>query len=204
MIRAVILVENSFQDEEGLYAYHRMIEEGWHVDVATPSIRKWHGEIVKGLPNVVYGKFGVPLKVTTATEALYVINYDLVVIPGGFVSPDMLRMRPEVLAFVKAMHDAGKLVAAICHGPWVLISAGIFGHTQGIHAGMDSGIRATCYQSLKDDLINAGAVYVDNIPVVTHMNLITSDHYKHNGPFMKAVVGYMHAHEQFESLKRAP
>ena len=204
MIRAVILVEVSFQDEEAVYAYHRMIEEGWHVDVATPSIRKWHGEIVKGLPNVVYGKFGVPLKVTVATEALYAINYDLVVIPGGFVSPDMLRMRPEVLAFVKAMHDAGKLVAAICHGPWVLISAGIFGHTQGIHAGMDSGIRATCYQSLKDDLINAGAVYVDNIPVVTHMNLITSDHYKHNGPFMKAVVEYMHAHEQFESPKRAP
>ena len=191
MIRAVILVESSFQDEEGIYAYHRMIEEGWQVDVATPSTRKWHGEVVKGLPNVVYGKFGVPLKVTTATEALYVINYDLVVIPGGFVSPDMLRMRPEVLAFVKAMHDAGKLVAMQCHGVWVGISAGIM-----------RGTRATCYASLKDDLINAGAEYLHEAPFFEDGNIITSDHYKHNGPFMKAVV--VHMYEYMESLKRAP
>ena len=193
MIRAVILVDVAFQDEEGLYAYHRMIEEGWHVDVATPSVRKWHGEVVERLPNVVYGKFGVPLKVTVATEALYVINYDLVVIPGGFVSPDMLRMRPEVLTFVAAMHDAGKLVAMQCHGIWVGISAGIM-----------KGRQATCYASLKDDLINAGGRYVHEAPFFEDGNIVTSDHYKNNGPFMKAVINHMREYEYMESLKRAP
>lgn len=184
MTRAVILVESGFQDEEGIYAYHRMVEEGWHVDVATPSVRRKYGKVVTGLPICVYGKFGVPMAVTKATEDLAVMDYDLVVIPGGFVSPDMLRMRPEVLSFVSAMFRTGKLVAAICHGPWVLISAGIM-----------KGVRATCYASLKDDLINAGAIYVDNVPVVTHMNIITAPHYAQNGLFMKTVVNYIHEYE---------
>ncbi len=180
MFRAVILVEESFQAEEGLYSYHRMIEEGWYVDVATPSVRKKYGEVVEGLPKVVCGKFGVPLKVTVATEALDMTDYDLVVIPGGFVSPDMLRMRPEVLKFVAAMHDAGKLVAMQCHGVWVGISAGIM-----------TGTKATCYASLMDDLINAGGNYLHEMAAVVDGNIITSDHYKHNGPFMKAIVEYM-------------
>lgn len=197
MIRAVILVEEQFQDEEGLYAYHRMLEEGWAVDVATPSVRKKYGEFVRELPKAVFGKFGVPLKVTKAVEDLRADDYDVVLIPGGFVSPDMLRMNQDVLGFVHTMNEKQKLVAAICHGPWVLISAGIM-----------RGATATCYPSLKDDLINAGAYYIDTLPVVIHGNMITSDHYKNNGPFMKAVIAWA-SHESvrnefLESLKRAP
>ena len=181
MTRAVILVEESFQDEEGLYAYHRMLEEGWHVDVATPSVRRKQGEVVTGLPKAVYGKFGVPLKVTKATEDLRADDYDLVVIPGGFVSPDMLRMREEVLIFVWDMFDRKKLVAMQCHGIWVGISAGIM-----------AGKRATCYVSLKDDLNNAGGTYLDE-SVVIDGNIITAPHYKDNGVFMKAAINYINA-----------
>lgn len=191
MTKAVILLEEGAQDEEFIYAYHRMIEEGWDVDVATPSVRKKYGETVTGLPKIVCGKFGVPLKVTRATEELREPDYDLVVIPGGFVSPDMLRMRPEVLRFVGAMFGAGKLVAAICHGPWVTISAGIM-----------KGFAATCYASLKDDLINAGAIYLD-VPVVVDRNLITAPHYKNNGDFMREVVKFMREKTIQEGLARA-
>ena len=182
MTRAVILVSRGFQDQEFCYMFDRALEEGWAVDIATPSVWRKDGEEHSGKPDQIFGSFGVPAKITKTTDDLRVEDYDLVMIPGGFISPDILRMRPEVLTFVRNMFDSGKLVAAICHAPWVLISAGIV-----------KGIRATCYASLKDDLINAGAIYVDNIPVVTHMNIITSDHYKNNGPFMRAVVNYINA-----------
>lgn len=172
MTAAVILAERSFQDEELTYAYYRCLEEGWHTDIATPLAKN------------VTGKYGVPARATQSLEWLVtdeaVRKYDLVIIPGGFESPDRLRMRADVQSFVWRMFEAYKLVAAICHGPSVLVSAGIL-----------KGLRATCYPSIKDDLINAGAVYVDNIPVVTHMNVITAPHYAQNGPWMRAVVRYM-------------
>jgi protease I len=88
-----------------------------------------------------------------------------------------VRQIKEVLTFVKAMFDKGKVVAAICHGPWIAISAGIVKEK-----------RATCYQGMADDLKNAGATYID-APVVVDGNLITAPHYRNNGDFMKAVVG---------------
>ena len=179
MTRAVIIVETGFQDEEGLYAYHRMAEENWIIDVATPSERRLHGETVHELPKEVYGKFGVPMRITRSTESLDAKDYDVVVIPGGLVSPDMLRMRPEVCAFINFMFHDGNLVAAQCHGPWVLISAGIM-----------RGVRATCYPSLKDDLINAGAIYTGEA-VTVDGNIITADHYKHNSGFCRAVVNWI-------------
>lgn len=167
MIRSVILVAQNFQDEEFAYPYYRMLEEGWAVDVASP----------KGID--VYGKYGVPARVNRSTAELFACDYDAVIIPGGFESPDRLRMQEEVLQFVSAMWELDKCVAAICHGPWVLISADIM-----------RGVSATCYPSLKDDLMNAGARYIDHLPVVIDRNLITSDHYRNNGPFMKAVIAW--------------
>lgn len=182
MTKAVILVSQQFQDEEFIYSYYRMLEEGWEVDVATPTTWRKAGktittDTVEGMS--VYGKFGCPAHITKSTDDLRVEDYDLVVIPGGFVSPDMLRMRPEVVLFVRSMFNAGKLVAAQCHGPWVCISAGIVKHRV-----------MTCYVSLKDDVINAGGLYSEK-PVVVDQNLITAPHYKNNGDFMKAIVEYM-------------
>lgn len=167
MKRAVIITAANFQDEEFTYPYYRMLEEGYQVDVATP-----------GKENVT-GKYGVPSRPTMDTMELKAENFDLVVIPGGFEAPDRLRIRKEVLSFVRAMHEQGRLVAAICHGPWVCISAKIV-----------KGRKATGFIAISDDLINAGAEYLEQ-NVVVDGNLITSPHYRNNGDFMKAVISYM-------------
>ncbi len=167
MKRAVIITAVNFQDEEFTYPYYRMLEEGYLVDVATP-----------GKENVT-GKYGVPSRPTIDTMDLKTENYDLVVIPGGFEAPDRLRIRKEVLAFVREMFEQGKLVAAICHGPWVCISAHI------VH-----GRKMTGFIAIADDLKNAGAEYLEQ-DVVIDGNLITSPHYKNNGDFMKAIISYM-------------
>lgn len=169
--RTVIITGPNFQDEEFIYPYYRLLEEGCSVDVATPD------------KVVVYGKYGVPAKPTIDTKDLKVSNYDLVILPGGFEAPDRLRLRKEVLGFVKEMHDNGKLVAAICHGPWICISAGIM-----------KGKRATGYMSIADDIRNAGATYLEE-NVVIDGNLITAPHYRNNGDFMKAVINTMNARQ---------
>ena len=167
MKRVVIITGPNFQDEEFIYPYYRLLEEGYSVDVATPD------------KVIVYGKYGVPAKPTIDTKDLKAINYDLVVLPGGFEAPDRLRLRKEVLSFVKEMNDNNKIVAAICHGPWICISAGIM-----------KGRRATGYMSIADDIKNAGATYLEE-DVVIDGNLITSPHYRNNGDFMKAIIKIM-------------
>ena len=167
MKRAVIITGPGFQDEEFIYPFYRLLEEGLTVDVATKD------------KAVVYGKYGIPAAPTTDVIDLKEEDYDLVILPGGHEAPDRVRQIKAVLSFVKDMHEAGKVVAAMCHGPWITISAGIM-----------QGKRATCYQGMADDLKNAGALYVD-APVVVDGNLITSPHYRNNGDFMKAVVESM-------------
>jgi protease I len=162
--RAVVLVERGFQDEEFVYPYYRMLEEGWSVDVATPR------------GDVVYGKYGVPAKASVSLESLG--RYEVVVIPGGFESPDRLRMRADVQDFVWRAFYAGSLIAAICHGPWVCISAGIV-----------RGKRVTGYESIKADLKNAGGT-LSGERVAVDGNLITAQHYRDNHEFMKAVVAW--------------
>jgi len=164
MKRVVIIVAQNFQDEEFVYPYYRILEEGMRLDVATP-----------GGQNMI-GKYGVPARATMSTDNLKVSDFDCVILPGGFESPDRLRIRPEVLRFVREMNEAGKLVAAICHGPWILISAGVV-----------QGRPVTGYMSIAADLKNAGARYLEQ-DLVIDGNLISAPHYKNNGDFMKAVV----------------
>jgi protease I len=164
MKRVVIIVAQNFQDEEFVYPYYRVLEEGFHLDVATP-----------GGQNMI-GKYGVPARATMSTDNLKASDFDCVILPGGFESPDRLRIRPEVLRFVREMTEAGKLVAAICHGPWILISAGVV-----------KGRKVTGYMSIADDLKNAGALYQEQ-DLVIDSNLISAPHYKNNGEFMKAVI----------------
>jgi protease I len=164
MKKAVIITAANFQDEEFVYPYYRLLEEGFKVDVATP-----------GKENVT-GKYGVPSRPTMDTNDLIASDFDLVILPGGFEAPDRLRIRKEVLGFVRDMYESGKLVAAICHGPWICISAGIM-----------KGRKATGFISIADDIRNAGAEYLEN-DVVVDGNLITSPHYRNNGDFMKSVL----------------
>lgn len=164
MKRAVIITAQGFQDEELIYPYYRLQEAGFAVDIAVKG-----GEQVRG-------KYGVPARTTMDTADLAEGDFDLVVLPGGHEAPDRVRQVPEVLRFVEAMDRAGKVVALICHGPWIAISAGIV-----------RGRKVTCYQGMADDLKNAGAEYID-APLVEDDNLISAPHYRNNGEWMQAVV----------------
>jgi protease I len=171
--RVVIITGPGFQDEEYIYPYYRLLEEGYAVEVAT-----------KG-GAVVYGKFGVPARATMCTTDLKEENFDAVILPGGFEAPDRVRLLTEVLAFVRQMDQKKKLIAAICHGPWILISAGI-----------TKGRKMTAFWSIEADVRNSGADYQHKVPLVIDGNLITSPHYNNNGDFMKAVVEYLHAEKR--------
>lgn len=168
--RAVIITAEGFEDEEVIYPVIRLKEEGFKVDIATKDKK------------LVLGRLNFPLELIIKYYANHVDaaklkakNYDLVLIPGGFEAPDRMRQVPEILEFVRQMHKNKKVVAAFCHGPWVLISAGIL-----------RGKKATCYVGIKDDIKNAGAKYVDQ-PAVIDENIITARHPRDVGDLMKAI-----------------
>lgn len=161
MKRAVIITGPNFQDEEFIYPYYRLQEAGFKVDVAVKDMEP------------VKGKYGVPARPTVDALKLKADDYDMVVLPGGHEAPDRVRQLKEVLDFVKEMNARKKVITTICHGPWIMISAGIV-----------KGRKVSGYIAIKDDITNAGAEYID-APVVVDGNFITSPHYKYNGDWMR-------------------
>lgn len=148
--RAVVLVEQQYQEMEVWYPVYRLREAGCQVTLVGP-------EAGQSYPS----KLGYPAKSDKGIKDISSNDYDCVVIPGGF-APDFLRRSEGILKFVSEMAEQGKVIAAICHGPWVLCS------TQAL-----KGKKATCFFAIKDDVINAGATYQD-AEVVRDGNLITS------------------------------
>ena len=148
--RACVLVEQQYQEMEVWYPVYRLREAGCRVTLVGP-------EAGQSYPS----KLGYPCKSDKAAGDVSADDFDVLVIPGGF-APDYLRRHDAILKLVGAMAEQGKVVAAICHGPWVLCS------TQAL-----KGRKATCFFAIKDDVINAGASYVD-AEVVRDGNLITS------------------------------
>jgi len=163
--RVAIITGPGFQDEEVVYPYYRLLEAGCTAEIATKD------------GAVVYGKYGVPARATMATTDLKSSEFDAVVLPGGFEAPDRVRLLPEVQQFVREMDEQKKLVAAICHGPWIMISAGIC-----------KGRKMTAFWSIEADIKNSGADYQHKAPVVLDGNFITSPHYNNNGDFMREVI----------------
>ncbi|KPJ57687.1 MAG: glutamine amidotransferase [Planctomycetes bacterium DG_23] len=161
--KVVVLAEDDYEDLELWYPALRLREAGAEVTIAGPAKKHYKS------------KHGYPAASQAKIVDLNPEDYDGVIVPGGY-APDKLRRHKEVLDFVKAMNDAGKPVAAICHGGWVPVSAGIV-----------SGKRMTCYVAIKDDVQNAGAKYVDE-PVVTDGNLITSRFPDDLPHFCKAII----------------
>lgn len=161
MKKAVIITGANFQDEEFIYPYYRLQEAGFQVDVAVKD------------KEPVKGKYGVPARPTVDAKDLKEEDYDLVVLPGGHEAPDRVRQIKEVLEFVKEMNNKNKVISSICHGPWIMISAGIV-----------KGRKVSGYIAIKDDIQNAGAEYID-APVVVDGNFVTSPHYKYNGDWMR-------------------
>ncbi len=149
MRRVLIFLEELVEDVEFIYPYLRFKEEGYEVISAAPTIREYRG------------KKGMSFKPDTTIKEVVHETFDCVFIPGGY-APDRLRRYTEVLTLVKRHYDEGKLVCAVCHGPWVLISAKVV-----------QGKRVTGFFAIKDDLINAGAQYTGE-PVEADKNLITA------------------------------
>lgn len=161
MKQAIIITGPGFEDAEFIYPYYRLQEAGFSVHVVTSN------------ENTVTGKHGLSATPTLNIKDLDPHQCDLLVIPGGHEAPDRVRQVKEILNFTKAMYELKKPVASICHGPWVLISAGIM-----------KGKRATSYIGCKDDLINAGAIYIDE-PVVVDGNIVTAQHFRDNAVWMR-------------------
>jgi len=127
----------------------------------------------------IKGKYGYPIKPDKLIKEANPNDYNGVIIPGGTKNPDYLRREKEILEFVSKINDQGKLVGAICHAGWVLISAKIV-----------RGRKATSYFAIKDDMLNAGVIYEDS-PVVIDNNLITSRMPSDLPDFMKAVLNFL-------------
>ncbi len=147
--KIIIISTHDFEDTELLYPYYRLKEAGADVKIAA---------LERG---AIRGKHGIEVSAELSIKELNADDYDSVIIPGGW-APDRLRVYKEVLDFVAEMNRKGKLIAAICHGPHVLISAGVV-----------KGVKLTAVKPLWDDLRNAGAT-VQNEAVVRDGNIVTS------------------------------
>lgn len=169
-LRSVVITAEGFEDEEVIYPVIRLREEEFIVDIATKDAKLVNGRLNFPLELIVryYGTLVDAKKLKTN-------DYDLVLIPGGFEAPDRMRQVPEILEFVRQMNKQKKIISAFCHGPWVLISAGIV-----------KGKKIAGYVGIKDDINNAGAIYIDK-PAVIDGNIITARHPRDMGDLMKAI-----------------
>ena len=152
--KVAILVENGFEQVELTSPKQALEEQGALTHIISPQT----GE-VKAWDETDWGqkfKVDVPLNNASADD------YDALLLPGGVMNPDYLRVNPQAVSFVKRFFEAGKPVAAICHGPWTLVEADVV-----------RGRKLTSFPSIKTDLINAGAKWVDE-EVVTDNGLVTS------------------------------
>ncbi len=132
-----------YEDLELWYPKLRLIEAGAEVVIAADEAKQLYA-----------GKHSYPCKSDVAIASVDPAQFDGLVVPGGFM-PDKLRRDPQVLAIVRHFAETGKLVAAICHGGWIPISAGVY-----------RGVRVTGSLGIKDDLVNAGAIWEDAAVVV--------------------------------------
>ncbi|OHB58698.1 MAG: protease [Planctomycetes bacterium RBG_13_44_8b] len=148
--KVAIMVDQMYQVLEVWYPYYRLKEEGFTVKlIAAETKSEYHS------------KEGYPCISEISAKEAKASDYDCMIVPGGF-APDFMRRSPEVIKFANDMVNAGKVIAAICHGGWLLCSTKIY-----------KGKKATCFMAIKDDIINAGADYIDAECVVDG-NLITS------------------------------
>ena len=152
--RILIMATNGFEQSELEKPLEQLRAKGAKVEVAAPQA----GEIM-GWKD---GNWGRPIEVDLTLDAVKIDSYDALVLPGGVINPDKLRVNEKAVGIVKAFVASGKPVAAICHGPWLLIEAGAV-----------KGREVTSYTSVRTDLLNAGARWVDK-KVAVDEGIITS------------------------------
>jgi len=148
--KVAILVDEMYQVLEVWYPYYRFLEAGLQVNLVAAEAKKEY-----------HSKEGYPCVSEIAAAQADAADYDCMLVPGGF-APDFMRRSADMIKFANDTVDAGRVVAAICHGGWLLCSTKIY-----------KGRKATCFMAIKDDIINAGAEYIDAECVVDG-NLITA------------------------------
>lgn len=152
--RILIMASDGFEQSELLVPLQKLKEAGATVHVATPDnkpIKGWNQK-----------DWGETVKPDRAIAGVSAADYDALVLPGGQINPDVLRLNETAVGLVREFASAGKVVAAICHAPWLLIEA-----------GLAAGREMTSYHSIKTDVKNAGATWVDR-EVVVDDGIITS------------------------------
>jgi len=160
----LIITGKLVQDHEFIYPLHRLQEDEYAVDIAVDDGKETRGQIgVKVLPNKNF-------------ENINIEDYRMLVLPGGAKCMEYLRQDKRVINFIAEYASTGKTIASICHAAQLLISAKLV-----------KGRKIAAYYSLKDDVENAGAEYVD-MPAVVDGNIVTTAHYKDLGPWMRAAI----------------
>ena len=162
--RALIITGKLVQDHEYIYPYYRLQEAGYDVDVAVRGKEPCQGQI------------GAKIIPTKDIPELKISDYEVLVIPGGAKCMEYLRQDQDILKFIAEFHASGRVISSICHAAQMLISAKLV-----------KGRKISGYYSLKDDIENAGATYVDE-PAVICDRIVSTAHYKHLGPWMKATL----------------
>jgi|SRR3989344_2367193 len=163
MKKALILTGKLVQDHEFIYPYYRVQEEGFEVKVATEDGKE------------TVSQFGIKIPTNLRIDEVNPDDFDLLLIPGGAKCLEYLRQNKRAVEIISDWDKKGKVIGAICHGSQMLISARVV-----------KGRKISGYYSLKDDIENAGATYVDE-PAVTDKNIVTTAHYKNLGDWMKEV-----------------
>ncbi len=161
MKKALIITGKNVQDHEFIYPYYRLQEAGFEVEVATEDGKETTGIL------------GTKIPVHRTIDSLNPAEYELLVLPGGAKAMEYIRQNQKVLDIIRDWDKAGKPIGAICHATQLLISARVV-----------AGRQMSGYYSIKDDVNNAGATYV-NAPVVVDKNIATSPHYKFLGDWMR-------------------
>lgn len=167
--KAVIISGNLVQDHEFIYPFYRLLEDEFEIDVCINE-----GTPVKGIlgtdipPNKNH-----PVK---NIKSIKTSDYDLLIIPGGVKALEKVRQNKDIINFINEFHHQEKLIACICSGAQLLISAKIV-----------KGKKISGYYSMRDDIENAGAIYTD-LPAVIDSKIVTTAHYKDLGPWMKATL----------------
>lgn len=167
--RALIITGQGFQDQEVIYPYYRLLEDEFQVDIAAKN------------KEMLFGILGLKIEANKSFDEINGNDYDILILPGGVKALEKIRQEKKIIDFVKEWNDSEKIIASTCHGAQLLISAKVV-----------KGRKISGYYSIKDDIENAGATYID-APFVIDRNIISSPHYKHSGPWMKEAIKLYYA-----------
>jgi protease I len=165
-LQIALLIENMFNESEVIYPYYRLLEAGVEAAIVGPRKEEYHS------------KDGLTIAADKAVSQVKASDLDGVIIPGGF-APDYMRVNRAMVALVKQLDQQGKLVAAICHGGWMIASAQII-----------NGRKMTSVPNIKDDMVHAGGLWQDK-EVVADGNLITSRRPSDMPAFMREVMKFL-------------